>query len=1477
MQSKITPRPTENGQPKISVLKSPPSRNRHKSSGRLPTRSNRAFELRVVASKKPNAHITQSQYFAPIPSPRPKSHNSTFRRVLFDENRPSASNLFESSDCPLQRTLSRPQTNLSKYTTDKRCILSASIQQNIPLIPPIFMAPHSAATEALPVRSHVQEAQERPSTSYQKAPPVVVKVTRIGCNGEFFDLGSADQNETKKITDKKDTTFDAHQDIPTSGCLLKQISPERFSPHSKIGNPLGDDVSGPLKVTETKSYPMPEIEDRRKSILRTKHSSELTKDKMVDVDLADYSPDTSTSSSSVEEAVEGCSPQPTEPSMLTPRVGEKIRPVLRPTLNQRESEKAVVCGQKQTDKSPYPVASNTLPRLRPSHDIVQAFLRCIRANRADETIMSTLSYSTAKKENSATGRRAESAEPCRTSSQFTVTSSDVNELVIPVTRPKNLLKYPLVRLHLRAHCMGGRQRWRNFRQRWISKMNKRIYLIQKQQRDEVRLAKDKFDRIQYTISKLAKQVDGMVETVSEQGKMMKHLQKSAELQRSLLQKIDEQTSKPPEDIKRRKFFDTTDIFTVGDREYSFHSQLDDHGLSDEAGRISEKWQHSENDRRPNSVSASDRLQRQPTTPVEQLTSPDDFTDRPLQKSLLSPPTRRTRIRLMGCNNSTSEVNTSYFGEKLSYSGHVVPYSEVDGMQEPEEQVTTHSNVVCSGHSAHSVVQSASGEDVVVIQSERDNPKNYYRYAYTGQSEQNLSGFCRPGVTRCVHTQTDQRGSEKRVVKLVASEFVPCKLTPLCLPLKGSGTSMTGEAVNPCLSGNTTVSSENHTTYCNIECRNVQNAQKTQFSKLSRTCVSHAAEHLAPPKRSPVSCEGDGVNCKLEKTARNLNASLGSNATYITKLFQKSPSRQLMENKVTFKTMNKVEGEIEVPVEHSCLRHILRFAPSSECSTQADDRSRITVGRRHAHRPRHYRSQHLDVDESNEFSYDLAETSHHGMITFERNNNSCLSDGTDQVTKSKQDKIDLGEIPFSELKKQKCPELHFVTNSTAKTKMAPLLLDTGSKVSDYALPEPKEVRKESVVGERLAASREQRRINTEKELAEEMRRLVQVKKEAGLKRKQEIIEENHQQSGDDGGEDIGMSESKADNTSNVEETSNTVEEKKPEPDVPDYKERRRQRLEEKTRKEMELILAMTEQAAMERKMRSKSTAVPKEGLKETINVVQPLQTDFSIGKHHTEDCEDKIASPVNSTVEAINPVYSNVGDTDGMDSLFKQHEPPTPMIDAHTSCRTQESEGSALPSKSPSIFIQSDKPVSSEIAVCDSSTQAHSGIPSWMYGDPWSQSVNYFNPQYYPPSAYPSYVMYSSRCHRAGSPSLASDSLDTCSSNTTSKDDYEYSYDSSSSTSSWSSSEVSPESYNRTSAASWSPTVAECYVDRTAPTYDFLYPTKPVRPDSVEFTPRLYRANSLVEFSNARIPSFQCPILSSNRVRKSVHFTTPYCE
>ncbi|KAF6771950.1 hypothetical protein AHF37_09647 [Paragonimus kellicotti] len=183
--------------------------------------------------------------------------------------------------------------------------------------------------------------------------------------------------------------------------------------------------------------------------------------------------------------------------------------------------------------------------------------------------------------------------------------------------------------------------------------------------------------------------------------------------------------------------------------------------------------------------------------------------------------------------------------------------------------------------------------------------------------------------------------------------------------------------------------------------------------------------------------------------------------------------------------------------------------------------------------------------------------------------------------------ELAQIPFSELRAAQPAKLNFVTaRSFGNRKSIPGLTSDCSKPTEYALPEPEQSVQFSFTARKLSKGREEKRLEASKQLYEELLSLKQ--NISNDKSKMPSNSEEREMSAAETANQSSNCQPKmehneteiAPNASDRSESSGEISST-----TVDYKERRRKRLEAKAAEDLKMILAMTEEAALERRDRA----------------------------------------------------------------------------------------------------------------------------------------------------------------------------------------------------------------------------------------------------------------------------------------------------
>ncbi|KAF7257675.1 hypothetical protein EG68_06382 [Paragonimus skrjabini miyazakii] len=184
-------------------------------------------------------------------------------------------------------------------------------------------------------------------------------------------------------------------------------------------------------------------------------------------------------------------------------------------------------------------------------------------------------------------------------------------------------------------------------------------------------------------------------------------------------------------------------------------------------------------------------------------------------------------------------------------------------------------------------------------------------------------------------------------------------------------------------------------------------------------------------------------------------------------------------------------------------------------------------------------------------------------------------------------IELAQIPFSELRATQPAKLSFVTAQSFRNRNSlPGLTSDCSKPTEYALPEPVQSVKFSFTTQKLSKRREAKRLEADKQLYEELLSLKQ-----NISKDKSKVPSNSEEKEMSSSETANLSSNcQPEMEHNGTETTPNVSDKSESsgeisPTTVDYKERRRKRLEAKAAEDLKMILAMTEEAALERRDRA----------------------------------------------------------------------------------------------------------------------------------------------------------------------------------------------------------------------------------------------------------------------------------------------------
>ncbi|VDP86013.1 unnamed protein product [Echinostoma caproni] len=258
-------------------------------------------------------------------------------------------------------------------------------------------------------------------------------------------------------------------------------------------------------------------------------------------------------------------------------------------------------------------------------------------------------------------------------------------------------------------------------------------------------------------------------------------------------------------------------------------------------------------------------------------------------------------------------------------------------------------------------------------------------------------------------------------------------------------------------------------------------------------------------------------------------------------------------------------------------------------------------------------------------------SKHHHIPVDRNNNSQDWGPDERMMNSpcQSNHIDLTQLSYEEMCNKSNPKFHFITSLPNRSLAELMHTNSGTKPTEFALPGPEEDNQMSLVEHHMTAKREKKRLEDERRIWNELRRLPN----QNSKKVTETSNKNDERSTGivmQPPTSVGVTQT-PEKLAKIPGANSTSKEEGKQSSQPmtaleRCREQRRRRLEEKTQADMKSILAMTEQAVAERKARSVRTSPQQSAQIKQLLIDKPT-TPRGIGDSQERDETESIAVPV----------------------------------------------------------------------------------------------------------------------------------------------------------------------------------------------------------------------------------------------------------
>lgn len=249
--------------------------------------------------------------------------------------------------------------------------------------------------------------------------------------------------------------------------------------------------------------------------------------------------------------------------------------------------------------------------------------------------------------------------------------------------------------------------------------------------------------------------------------------------------------------------------------------------------------------------------------------------------------------------------------------------------------------------------------------------------------------------------------------------------------------------------------------------------------------------------------------------------------------------------------------------------------------------------------------------------------HHQIWTDRNNNSQDWEPNTTGLSETHQVCSNFAELPFNELRKKTQKKLCFITSKAIQNHADSKSVTGQKKTIEFALPGPKQVKEMGLVERLIEAKREKKRSEDEQRIMKEFERISNQRKDK-LSEKSDMSDEkictDHNQSK--------ISEAHKDPFKTTPGPG-TTQNSQPNTEMTALercREQRRRRLEEKTKTDLKVIVAMTEQAVAERRARTgRIDPQGSEQLKEVLNI--PTENLTATGDTTSGQTDANLASNI----------------------------------------------------------------------------------------------------------------------------------------------------------------------------------------------------------------------------------------------------------
>ncbi|CAM0512790.1 unnamed protein product [Fasciola hepatica] len=213
---------------------------------------------------------------------------------------------------------------------------------------------------------------------------------------------------------------------------------------------------------------------------------------------------------------------------------------------------------------------------------------------------------------------------------------------------------------------------------------------------------------------------------------------------------------------------------------------------------------------------------------------------------------------------------------------------------------------------------------------------------------------------------------------------------------------------------------------------------------------------------------------------------------------------------------------------------------------------------------------------------MCKSKHHQKWIDRNNNSQDWEPNETDLLNANQVCTDFAELSFDELHQKPQTKLRFVVSKPVRNQAESTIAGDRKKPMEFALPGPEQDKQMGVVERFMDAKREKRRTEDEQRIMDELKRIANQHKE----RLGEKMNPN--------GDNICEGSNQAQTSNLIDETLKTppesASEQNPQPNkemtaLERCREQRRRRLEEKTQTDLKMIVAMTEQTVAERRART----------------------------------------------------------------------------------------------------------------------------------------------------------------------------------------------------------------------------------------------------------------------------------------------------